>query len=197
MSGVTNELVLVVTNTPLKYTTWGTRRAENMQVEKMVGQDRWRKGGGAEGGLEPRTGYQPPPPSTLIPLSGVFDQQLTTGLCDSYHEHAEVRPDLLRAGGENCSLFSMWLFLVMKTNICLHLSQTLRVSVSVFITASGYPEQFAVSCLRCGGVSSVCCFSARDLRILLWFWDLCGSWQRAADRILMTAQLVPATNKRR
>jgi hypothetical protein len=78
-----------------------------MQVEKMVGQDRRRQGGGAEGAVVHNRLSPPPPPSTLIPLSGVFDQQLTTGLCDSYHEYAEVGPDLLRAGGENCRLFSM------------------------------------------------------------------------------------------
>jgi len=80
-----------------------------MRVEKMVGQDRlWQGGGCRGGGCSPEPAITPPPsPSTLIPLSGVFDQQLTTGLCDSYHKYAEVGPDLVRAGGENRRLLNM------------------------------------------------------------------------------------------
>ena len=116
MSGVANELLLVVSKHTIivhhvrlkscKWKRWWGRTGEGTE-----GVQRW--GCSPEPAIPPR----PPPLSTLIPLSGVFDQQLTTGLCDSYHWHAEVWPDLLRAGGESCRLFSMWLFLLMKTNV--------------------------------------------------------------------------------
>ena len=49
-------------DTPLKYTTCGTRIVEIMWVEKMVGAGLGEgKEGGAEVGLQPRTGYHPPP----------------------------------------------------------------------------------------------------------------------------------------
>jgi hypothetical protein len=64
-----------------------------MLVGKMVG--RRKAGGRGRGGCSPETATTPSP-STLIPLSGLFDQQLTTGLCDTYRENTEDGLEVLR-----------------------------------------------------------------------------------------------------
>jgi len=109
MSGVANEIVLVVTIHPInvQHVRNKERRTHASGKDGGAGQAKERRG--CRGGAVAQNRLSPPAPhpSTLIPLSGVFDQELTTSLCDSYHEYAAVGPDLLRAGGGNCRLFSM------------------------------------------------------------------------------------------
>lgn len=92
-NGVANEVPVVVT----------THHASSKESSTRAKEE--GRGGGAEVGLQPRTGYHPLP-STLIPLSGLFDQQLTTALCDTYRENAEVRPETLRGRRGNRRFFS-------------------------------------------------------------------------------------------
>jgi hypothetical protein len=127
---------------------------------------------GCSGGAvapEPATPPLPvPPPSTLIPLCGVFDQQLTTGLCDSYHKYAEVRPrpgegwrgelqvveHVTLSVNENRYLFTFFSDLLCS-GFHIHHSQCLSRTI-------------CCSLLYAVGESFQCVlYSARDLRILL------------------------------